>query len=71
MNSASNGYKICRLGEGAQFVPMHWCKAVDSNCSYYQPKMADAENGEIDFLLYLFNCFIYQNIIYERINPHT
>ena len=49
----------------------HWCKAVDSNCSYYQPKMADAENGKIDFLFYLFNCFIYQNIIYERINPHT
>ena len=24
-------------------------KAVDSNCSYYQPKMADAENGKIDF----------------------
>ena len=53
------------------FEQLHWCKAVDSNCSYYQPKMADAENDQIDFLLYLFNCFIYQNIIYERINPHT
>ena len=49
----------------------HWCKAVDSNCSYYQPKMVDAENDKIDFLLYLFNCVIYQNIIYERISPHT
>ena len=49
----------------------HWCKAVDSNCSYYQPNMADTEKGKIDFLLYLLLCCTFQNITYGRINPPT
>ena len=49
----------------------HWCKTVDSNCSYYQPNMADTEKGKIDFLLYLLLCCTFQNITYGRINPPT
>ena len=64
-------YAYPQCAERMQFTPSHWCKAVDSNCSYYQPNMADTEKGKIDFLLYLIRCCTFQNITYERINPPT
>ena len=59
------------LNHPSVIIHLHWCKAVDSNCSYYQPNMADTEKGKFDFLLYLLLCCTFQNITYGKINPPT
>ena len=67
LKKSTSTYMVYSVLGAKPLSNIYWCKAVESNCSYYQPKMADAENGKIDFLLYLINCFIYL-MIYKYVN---